>query len=161
MLHDNANYQKQLKEALVRPRRRSIWLPTVAVNFAEIEDFGSPEISKEIDGCTVRNIPVDGGSEVNLMLENVAFDLGYTSLKPTHQTLGMADQSRVTRVGMLSGIPTKICGITYQLNYLVICVGEGRSFPILLSRLWWYLAGVKVNWEKKAFTFGDPPVSLP
>ena len=160
LLHDNANYQKQLKSALVRPRRRTVRLPPVAVNFAEIEDFGAPEISVEIDGCTIRNVPVDGGSGVNLMLESTAADLGYSTFEPTNQTLRMADQSRVVPVGKLSGIPTRISGFTFNLNYLVIRVEDGKPFPLLLGRPWLYLAEVRVNWAKRAFLFGDPPVSL-
>ena len=160
LLHDNANYQRQLKNSLSRPRKRTIKLPSVAVNFAEIEDFGAPEISVEIEGCTIRNVPVDGGSGVNLILETTAADLGFTTFEPTNQTLRMADQSRVTPVGRLSGIPTNISGLSYNLNYLVIRVGEGRPFPLLLGRPWLYLAGVRVNWAKKAFMFGEPAVSL-
>ena len=161
LLHDNPNYQKQLRDSLIRPRRRRIKLPPVAVNFAELEDFGAPEISVEIDGCLIQHVPVDGGSGVNLMLESTASDLGYTHLEPTEQTLRMADQSRVVPAGKLSGIPTTICGTTYLLNYIVIRVGSGKPFPILLGRPWLYSAGVKVNWEKKSFVFGDPPVSIP
>ena len=160
LLHDNTNYQKQLKGALVKTRRRTVRLPPVAINFAEVEDFGAPEISVEIEGCTIQNVPVDGGSGVNLMLESTASDLGYTVFEPTNQTLRMADQSRVVPVGKLSGVPTKISGNTYDMNYLVIRVEDGKPFPLLLGRPWLYLAGVRVNWAKKAFMFGDPAVSL-
>src|SRR4029078_4166513 len=68
LLHDNANYQKQVKDALVRPRRKKICLPPIAVNFAQIEDFGAPEITVIIEGCVIQNVPVDGGSGVNLLL---------------------------------------------------------------------------------------------
>lgn len=63
-------------------------------------------------------------------------------------------------VGKLSGISTKISGLTYPLNYLVIRVEEGSPFPLLLGRPWLYSAKVKVNWAKKVFCFGDPPVFL-
>ena len=53
----------------------------------------------EIDGCSVPKVPVDGGSGLNLMLEDTAFDLGYTSFEATDQVLRMADQSRVILVG--------------------------------------------------------------
>lgn len=160
LLHDNLNYQRQLKTALVKPRRRAVRLPAVAVNLAEVEDFGAPEISVEIEGCIIPKVPVDGGSGVNLMLETTATDLGYTVFESTNQTLRMADQSRVIPVGKLSGIPTKISGTSYELNYLVIRVSGGKPFPLLLGRPWLYLAGVKVNWAKKSFQFGDPAKNL-
>ena len=63
-------------------------------------------------------------------------------------------------VGKLSGISTKISGTAYDLNYLVIQVSGGKPFPLLLGRPWLYLAGVKVNWAKKTFRFGDPAKNL-
>ena len=65
----------------------------MAVNFTEIEDYGAPEIVVEVEGCTIPKVPVDGGSGVNLMLEDIAFDLGYTSFEETNQILRMASQS--------------------------------------------------------------------
>lgn len=84
LLHDNLNYQKQLKEALSRPRRRKVVLPEISVNLVEQEDRGAPEITVVIDGCSIDRVPVDGGSGVNLMLESTASDLGFTSIEPTH-----------------------------------------------------------------------------
>ncbi|KAG0563109.1 hypothetical protein KC19_8G005200, partial [Ceratodon purpureus] len=161
LLHDNANYQKQLREACIRPRRRRIRLPPVAVNFSAIEDYGAPEIAVEIDGCMIQNVPVDGGSGVNLMLETTANDLGFTVFEPTIQVLRMADQSRVVPLGKLTGIPTKIGETTYPLNYVILKIETGRPFPLLLGRPWLYLAEVRVDWGKKEFTFGNPPFPLP
>lgn len=161
LLHDNANYQKQVREACIRPRRRRIRLPPVAVNFSAIEDYGAPEIAVEIDGCMIQNVPVDGGSGVNLMLETTANDLGYTVFEPTIQVLRMADQSRVVPLGKLTGIPTKIGETTYPLNYVILKIETGRPFPLLLGRPWLYLAEVRVDWGKKEFTFGNPPFPLP
>ena len=45
----------------------------------------------EVEGCTILKVPVDGGSRVNLMLEDTAFDLGYTSFEETDQVLRMVD----------------------------------------------------------------------
>ena len=53
----------------------------------------------EVDGCIISKVPVDGESRVNLMLEDTAFDLGYTSFEATDQVLRMADQSIVILVG--------------------------------------------------------------
>ena len=72
LLHDNANYQKQVREAYIHPRRRRIRLPPVAVNFSAIEDYGAPEIAIELDGCIIQNVLVDEGLGVNLMLETTA-----------------------------------------------------------------------------------------
>ena len=87
LLHDNVNYQKLIREEWTKKRKWRLKLPFVAVNFAEVEDYGALEIVVEVDGCTIPKVPVDGGSSVNLMLEDTAFDLGYTSFKETNQIL--------------------------------------------------------------------------
>ena len=74
----------------------------MAVNFSEVEDYGAPELTVEIDGCSVPKVLVDGGSGINLILEDMAFDLGYLSFEATDEMLWMADQSRVIPVGQLS-----------------------------------------------------------
>ena len=87
LLHDNPNYQKLIREEWSKKRRRKFRLPAVAVNFAQVEDYGAPELVVEVDGCTIPKVPVDGGSGVNLMLESTAFDLRYTTFEETDQIL--------------------------------------------------------------------------
>ena len=53
------------------------------MNFLQTEDFGEPELEVEFEGCVFSKVPVDGGSGVNIMLEDTAFDLGYTTFEPT------------------------------------------------------------------------------
>ena len=79
----------------------------------------------EVEGCTILKVPVDGGSGVNLMLEDTAFDLGYTSFKEIDQILRMADQSWVISAGRLSQVPTRIGEVTYLQNYVIIQVSLG------------------------------------
>ena len=106
----------------------------MAVNFTQVKDYGAPELTVEIDGCSVPKVPIDGGSGVNLMLEDTAFDLGYTSFEATDQVLRMADQLRIIPVGRLSQVPTLIGEVTYLLNYVIIQVSTRRPFPMLLGR---------------------------
>ena len=91
LLHDNTNYQKLIREEWTKKRKKRYKLPLVAVNFSEIEDYGAPELVIEVEGCVIPKVPVDGGSGVNLMLEDTAYDLGYTSFEETDQVLRMAD----------------------------------------------------------------------
>ena len=86
-----------------------------------------------VEGCTISRVPVDGGSGVNLMLEDTAFDLGYTTFEATNQVLRMADQSRVHPIGRLSQVSTVIGEVTYLLNYMVIRVSSGKPFPMYLG----------------------------
>lgn len=115
----------------------------------------------EVDGCHIHNVPVDGGSGVNLMLEDTAHDLEYTTLETTRIVLRMADQSRVAPVGRLSQIPTRIGEEIYLLNYVIIGVGSGRAFKMLLGRPWLYLTRVVVDWGNKEFRVGNPPLRIP
>ena len=85
----------------------------MAVNFAQVEDYGAPELVVEVNGCTIPKVLIDGGSRVNIMLESTAFDLGYTTFKETDQILRMADQLRVVPAGQLSQVPIRIGKITY------------------------------------------------
>ena len=133
----------------------------MAVNFSEIEDFRAPELVVEVEGCVIPKVLVDGGSGVNLMLEDTAYDLGYTTFEETDQVLQMADQSRVISAGRLSQVPTRIGEVTYLQNFLIIRVSSGRPFPMLLGRPWLYSAKVLVDWGSREFVIGKPPVRIP
>jgi hypothetical protein len=135
LLHDNTNYQKLIREAWTRRRKKKFKLPSVAVNFSQPEDSGAPEVTVEIEECSIPKVLVDGGSGVNLMLEETAFDLGYTAFEATDQVLRMADQSRVNPVGKLSQVPTRIGGATYLLNFVIIRIQTGRPFPVCWDNL--------------------------
>jgi hypothetical protein len=161
LLHDNTTYQKLIREAWTRRRKKRVKLPAVAVNFTQPEDAGAPEVTVEIEGCSIPKVPVDGGSGVNLMLEDTAFDLGFTSFEATEQVLRMADQSRVNPVGKLSQVATRIGGTDYLLNYVVIRVLKGRPFPLLLGRPWLYSARVLVDWGAKELVLENPTVRIP
>ena len=39
VLYDNPNYQKLVREEWLKKRMRKFWLPAVAVNFAQVEDY--------------------------------------------------------------------------------------------------------------------------
>ena len=161
LLHNNANYQKLIREEWTKKKKRRFKLPSVAVNFAEVEDYGAPEIVVEVDGCTIPKVPVDGRSDVNLMLEDTAFDLGYTSFEETNQILQMADQSRVVPAGRLSQVPTWIGEVTYLQNFVIIRVSTGKPFPMLLGRPWLYSAKVVADWGAKEFIVRKPPLQIP
>jgi hypothetical protein len=99
----------------------------------------------EIDGYLIWNVLVDGGSRVNMMLESTTFGLGHTIFESTNQVLRMANQSQVIHLGKLFRIYTQIYNMIYSLNYVVIRVGIGKPFSLLLRRPWLYAVGVKVN----------------
>ncbi|CAM6086969.1 unnamed protein product [Calypogeia fissa] len=160
LLRTNAHLRKQMR-SLVASKRRSYRLPPVQVNSCmrmESVDFGQPEISIQIQGCVLNKVPVDGGSSVNLMTQATAAELGFTQFQPTSRLLRMADQSRVTPVGMLRQVVTNIAGKDFELDYIIINPDSPSTFPILLGRPWLYSARVKVNWYAKQFAFGNPRI---
>ena len=159
--HDNINYQRVIRNAWRKKQRKKTRLPSVATNFLQVEDQGAPELTVVVKGCTISRVPVDGGSGVNLMLEDTAFDLGYTTFEATNQVLRMADQSRVHPIGRLSQVPTVIGEVTYLLNYVVIRVSSGKPFPMLLGRPWLYMAGVLVDWGAQEFVMGKNRQRIP
>ena len=91
VLHDNTNYQKLIRDAWIKRKKRRFKLPLVAINFLQVKDYCASKLTVEVDGCSVPKVPVDGGSGINLMLEDIAFDLEYTSFEATNQVLRMAD----------------------------------------------------------------------
>ena len=62
LVHDNVMYQKLIRDAWTRKRKKRVKLPAVAVNFSQSEDSGAPEVTVEIEGCVIPKVPIDGGS---------------------------------------------------------------------------------------------------
>ncbi|CAM6101338.1 unnamed protein product [Calypogeia fissa] len=121
---------------------------------------GQPELTIQIVGCVIPKIPVDGGSGVNLMIDKVAYELGFQEFQATSRWLRMADQSCVAPVGILHKVATEIGGLTFNPSYIIIRPESPSNFPVLLGRPWLYGAGVKVNWPAKQFAFGKPQVRV-
>lgn len=61
----------------------------------QVKGYGELELTVVVEGCTIPCILIDGGSAINLMLKDMAFNLGYTSFEATDQVFRMADQPRV------------------------------------------------------------------
>ncbi|CAM6125094.1 unnamed protein product [Calypogeia fissa] len=155
LLRDNPKYRKQVMDA-IKIRRRKRLPPTISeVRYTEVEDWGAPEIDTEIEGCLILRVPVDGGSGVNVMMEQTAADLGYTTFEPTPKILRMANQEEVVPVGKLSQVVTRMGELEYKLNFVVIRLPIPATFQVLLGRPWLYKAGVLEDWKKKEFRIGS------
>ncbi|CAM6102374.1 unnamed protein product [Calypogeia fissa] len=155
LLRDNPKYPKQVMDALKTKRKKRL-PPTISeVRYTEVEDWGAPEIDTEIEGCLITRVPVDGGSGVNVMMEQTAADLGYTTFEPTPKILRMANQEEVVPVGKLSQVLTRIGELEYKLNFVVIRLPIPTTFQVLLGRPWLYKAGLLEDWKKREFRIGS------
>ena len=122
LLKDSPKYRKQVMDAVKIRRRKKLPSTIADVRLTEVEDWGAPEIDTKIDGCMITRVPVDGGSGVNVMLEQTASDLGYTEFEPTPKILlRMANQQEVdscwqtfpsTNQDGRFGVQTELCGDT-------------------------------------------------
>ena len=124
----------------------------------EVEDYRTSELVVEVDGYIISKVPMDGRSNVNLVLEDTAFDLGFTFFEETNQILRMVDQLRVVPARRLSQVPTRVREVTYFQNFVIIQVESRKPFSMLLGRPSLYSTKVVVDWGAKEFIIGKPPI---
>ena len=73
MLDDNPSYQKQIREAWIKRRRKRYKLLDVIVGFIKTSRHGAAHVIAEIGDCVVTGVIVDRGSRVNIMTEETVF----------------------------------------------------------------------------------------
>lgn len=122
----------------------------------ELEDLGPPEIEVKICGCTIRKVPIDSRSGVNIMTEETAHSLGYHHFEPTPRVLQLADQTRRKPLEMLCNIPTTIDGVIFPLTYTILKPVMKMEYNVLIGRPWLYGAKICSDWRRKCLQFQDP-----
>ena len=81
--------------------------------------------------------------------------LGLRSSGPSHVSMGLANQTRITPVGQLLGLQVMIGGEVYTLDFQILDIpDDGRSYPLLLGRRWLHKAGAIIDWGRGTITFG-------
>lgn len=119
LVEDNNAYRKLLTIVLKRTKRpRAHKLPRVYQVLHE--DLGTPKIDIEIGGCTIRKVPLDSGSSINIMTEETTNALGYKTFQPTNHMIRFTNQTRRKPLGTLKDIQTTIGGAVFPLNYIII-----------------------------------------
>jgi hypothetical protein len=104
-MRDNPRYQKVVSDAMKTRRKKRLPITLSDMKFIkEEEDWGAPQIDIEIGGCLINKVPVDSGAGVNIMTEQTATELGYTTFEPTPKILTMANQMEVIPLGKLSRV---------------------------------------------------------
>ncbi|CAM6102575.1 unnamed protein product [Calypogeia fissa] len=88
LLKDNLIYRRQLRDMLIRRRRRRLPKVGECVKINMIcEDLGACEISLQISGCVISYVLIDGGSGVNIMTEATAHKLGFKKFEATSKSM--------------------------------------------------------------------------
>jgi hypothetical protein len=60
----------------------------------EEDDWRTPQIDIEIEGCLINKVHVDSGTGLKVITEQTTKELGYTMFEPTPKILQMANQRR-------------------------------------------------------------------
>ncbi|KAL2633147.1 hypothetical protein R1flu_004626 [Riccia fluitans] len=116
-------------------------------------DKGAQEIEIEIRGCIIQKVPLDTGSEVNIMTARTAQRLGLTDLQPCKKFLRLVDQSRKQPLSELKNIETIMDGVAFQLDYIVLQPEDEQGYEVLIGRPWFYGAGMMEDWNCQEVCF--------
>ena len=106
----------------------------------------------------VPNVPVDGGSGLNILPKHTMKKLGLSLTSPSPFIINMANQSPVVPLGMIKDWRISTGGEKYVVNFHVIKMHSNKyTFPILLGRPWLRMADAIVDWggAKPSITY-DP-----
>ena len=80
---------------------------------------------------------VDGGSGINIISKKLydAWDL--SNMKFTPFSIKLADQRKVTPLGLVKNVPMRVVGIWFLIAFVVMELpSHSSSFSILLGRPW-------------------------
>ena len=104
----------------------------------EIQGSRIPYHSVNIGGTCVENALMDLGASVNLLPYSVYKKLGLGELKPTTNTLSLADRSVKIPKGIVEDVLVKVEEFYYPVDFVVLDtkpVAEGTNHvPIILGR---------------------------
>ena len=152
LVADNPAYKKQLKP-LLASRRRKLRLPSV--NY--LRSLNEPLlVDLIVEGCVCTNVPLDTGSDVNIMTEETARVLGFTNLEQSVSILKPVDQTRVVPLGDLHAISFFLTDQVFKQDFVVISIPSPAPFPMLMGRPFMYAAKMIPNFITREVTFGNP-----
>jgi hypothetical protein len=89
---------------------------------------------------------IDGGSRVNIIIEDLKIQLGLSKPNPTLCNLLMADQTIIKPLGLIKDLKIFVHGIPYMVTFVVINSNVlNSSHSMLLGRPWLRNAKVSHN----------------
>jgi len=135
-----ASYLRQYVATKLVPRRRIITTsrPNLVITLVA-SDPHVDVIQVQVGKNMVEYVLLDGGSKVNIIIEELRNGLGFPNLKPTSNTLGMADQTITKPIGFIKDFKIHIHGISYIATFIVMKKNSSmNSFShSLVVRLLW------------------------
>ena len=97
---------------------------------------------------------VDGGSGVNIISRETYDKWGLPPLEKAPYTIKLADQSRVTPVGLARDVPVRLAGVRFVMSFAVMDLPQhSSSFSALLGRPWLRAVAALHDWRNNTLQF--------
>lgn len=97
-------------------------------------DTRIPEIFVVFQGTTIDQVLIDGGARVNITNLSTCQKMGWLEWTPTPFLVRMADQRRVSPLGLLTGVVIEIGKI---MSFVVLNMKDAnQEYNLLLGRPW-------------------------
>ncbi len=110
-------------------------------------------IQIQIGKNIIKNVLLDGGSRVNIIIEQLRLKLGLLKLKPTPYNLKMADQTTIKLVGLIKDMKIYVHGIPYITTFNVLYNSVvDSSYSMLLGKPWLRDVKVEHDWGNNIVT---------
>ncbi len=96
---------------------------------------------------------LDGGSGVNIIIEQLKLRLGLLKPKPTPYNMRMVDQTTTKPVGLIRDLNIYVHGISYITTFTILQNNVvDFSYSMLLRRPWLRHAKVTHDWGRNIVT---------
>ncbi len=119
-------------------------------------------IQIQIGKNTIEDVLLDGGSGVNIIIEQLKLRLGFPKPKPTPYNLRMTNQTTTKPVGFIRDLKIYVHGILYRTMFIILQNNVvNSSYSMLLGRPWLKDAKVAHDWGSNIVTIqGNAPIRI-
>ena len=91
---------------------------------------------------------VDGGSGINIISRRLYDEWNLPKMEEAPFSIKLADQSRVSPLGLVKNVPVRIAGVRFLVAFVVMNLpAHSSSYSILLGRPWLRVAIVIHDWK--------------
>jgi hypothetical protein len=96
---------------------------------------------------------IDGGSRINIIIENLRVQLGLSKLNPMFYNLHMVDQTIAKPLGLIRNMKIFVHGIPYMVTFTIINSNVlDFNYSVLLGCPWLGDAKVSHDWGTNIVT---------